>query len=506
MLFNSYLFIFLFFPLVLLGYYTLGKLENPKIVQTFIICMSLWFYGYNSFQYLLVLVDSVIINYFLAALIKEDASSKIRPLFLQNIVVKFRRFIMIIGILINLGILFIFKYYNFFIDNFNHLAKKDVPFLSVALPLGISFYTFQQLSYCIDAYRGECEDYDFIEYAAYVTFFPQLIAGPIVFHTELIPQFRDSEKRKFNTENFARGLYAFALGLGKKVLLADSLSKIVTNGYNNIPELNSISSLLLMLSYTLQIYFDFSGYCDMAYGIGYMMNIELPVNFNSPYKATSISEFWDRWHITLTRFFTRYLYIPLGGNRKGQARTFLNVFIVFMVSGLWHGANWTFILWGALHGVAMLIDRAITLIYKKYNKVRGKLFQTVSAIITFLFVNIAWSIFRSPTLTDAFSLIHQLVYGGFGRISYVLREPFSDLIEVEVFYRLGLERLPDHLLAVPLAIVLGILLTICCTTKNTQEKSSHMKWSFQRCLFTAILLFWCVISMSEISEFLYFNF
>ena len=227
----------------------------------------------------------------------------------------------------------------------NYAAKTNFGLLGLALPLGISFYTFQQLSYVIDAYRRECEQYSLLEYAAYVSFFPQLIAGPIVYHDELIPQFR-KKFSSLNYTNLSKGIYAFALGMAKKVLIADTFSKVVVVGYTDVGALNMVSALIVMVCYSLQIYFDFSGYCDMALGIGYLFDMELPINFNSPYKAASIVEFWDRWHMTLTRFFTKYVYIPLGGSRRGRVRTYVNIFIVFFVSGIWHGANWTFLLWG----------------------------------------------------------------------------------------------------------------------------------------------------------------
>ena len=273
MLFNSYIFLFAFLPLVLIGYYGLNYAKLYRAAQAYLIGMSLWFYGYNNIYYLAILVVSVLLNYCLA-----------KGLFsLENRLQ--RRLLLWIGVLLNLGILFYFKYFDFFIENMNSLLKKDYTLLHVILPLGISFYTFQQLSFVIDCYKRECEEYTLLEYASYVTFFPQLIAGPIVFHDELIPQFRDLHNRRIRYENLSKGVYAFSLGLGKKVLIADVFSKFVTIGFENVWELNANSAILVMICYTMQIYFDFSGYCDMAYGIGYMFNVELPCNFNSPYKS-----------------------------------------------------------------------------------------------------------------------------------------------------------------------------------------------------------------------------
>ena len=298
MLFNSYIFVFLFFPAVLLGYYSLHHFEAKKPAVGFLILMSMWFYGYNSFAYLCILIFSIVFNYILVGFLWRVPDG------LQ------KKLIFAVGILFNIGILFYYKYYDFFIENVNAAAGTNFGLLRLMLPLGISFYTFQQMSYVIDSYRKECERYSLLEYAAYVSFFPQLIAGPIVYHDELIPQLRDAKKYHINYENLCKGIYAFALGLAKKVLVADTFSKVVTIGYEDVGELNAISVLIVMVCYSLQIYFDFSGYCDMAWGIGYLFNIELPINFHSPYKAASITEFWDRWHMTLTRFFTKYVYIP----------------------------------------------------------------------------------------------------------------------------------------------------------------------------------------------------
>ena len=232
--------------------------------------------------------------------------------------------------------------------------------------MGISFFTFQQVSYLVDSYRTqETRDYGFIEYTLFVLFFPQLIAGPIVLHKEMIPQFRNEHNRIFNSENFSRGMYIFAIGLFKKVLIADTFSQAVAIGYNNVENLSSLEALLVSFSYTFQIYFDFSGYCDMAIGISSMFNINLPQNFNSPYKSTSIIDFWNRWHMSLTRFLREYVYFPLGGSRKGKVRTYVNVMIVFLVSGIWHGANWTFIVWGIMHGVAQCLNRMFKNIWAK---------------------------------------------------------------------------------------------------------------------------------------------
>ncbi len=501
MLFNSYIFIFLFFPLTIIGYYSLNHFKMYKAAMAFLVCMSLWFYGYNSIAYLVILSCSMVFNYGLVRLMCSSAHKKRRLLFLWT------------GILLNLGILFYFKYYDFFIENINYGLHSSLPLLHLALPLGISFYTFQQLSYVIDAYKGDCDSYSFLEYAAYVSYFPQLIAGPIVYHSELIPQFRDISKKKICFSNLSKGLYAFALGLAKKVLIADTFSKIVTIGYGSITELNSPSAFLVMVCYSLQIYFDFSGYCDMAYGMGYMMNIELPINFNSPYKATSLSAFWDRWHMTLTRFFTRYIYIPLGGNRKGKPITYRNILIVYLISGLWHGANWTFIIWGLLHGIICVLERICQDLSQKRaadTALRPPVFtvflRSLRLAATFLFVTFAWSIFRADSLGQAWQLWQQLFTGGFGPLYQPLTAKFQSLIEISFLYRAGLGSLMDFFPWLFITLFTGIVFFSCISLRNTQQKTAVLHLTGMKMITVIILMLWSILSLSEISEFLYFNF
>lgn len=487
MLFNSYIFIFLFFPLTLIGYFGLNYAKKYKAALGFLIGMSLWFYGYNNIYYLAILIVSILINYSVVCGMNRFEIQHLRKLCLW------------IGILLNIGILFYFKYYDFFIENINASLKTALPFLRLALPLGISFYTFQQLSYIIDSYRKECAPYGFLEYAAYVSFFPQLIAGPIVYHSELIPQLQDPKNKNIHFENLSRGIYAFALGLAKKVLIADTFSKFVALGYGNISELNTPSVILVMVCYSLQIYFDFSGYCDMAYGMGYMLNIKLPVNFNSPYKAQSVNDFWDRWHMTLTRFFTKYIYIPLGGSRNGKLKTYRNVFIVFLVSGFWHGANWTFIIWGVLHGIASVFERLV-------NAARWKIPRLLKTLLTFCGVTFAWSLFRSASFAEARLLWHRLIHGGFGGIYEPITEKFQDMVEISFLYRAGFSGLMVSYPWIPVVLFTAVVLFCCFTMKNTQEKTAALALTNRKLFTVVLLMLWSIMSLAEISEFLYFNF
>ena len=489
MLFNSYIFLFLFLPLVLLGYYGLSYIKQDKLALGYVTCMSMWFCGYASIESFVILLVSIFANFFLVACMSRAKGRYGRKLLL------------FIGVLWNIGILFCFKYYDFFIENINAVLKTDIALLRLVLPLGISFYTFQQLSYVIDYYWGDCEKYGFLEYTAYVTFFPKLIQGPIAYHGEVIPQFCKEENRRLNYDNLSKGIYAFALGLAKKVLIADTFSKIVTLGYDNIRDLNSPSAFLVMVCYSLQLYFDFSGYCDMAYGIGLFFNIELPFNFNSPYKADSIRDFWDRWHVTLTRFFTKYVYIPLGGSRKGNFRTYLNVMIVFLVSGLWHGANWTFILWGAMHGICSVLER-----FKLSKKIMSRIPKVVRVVVTFILVTFAWSLFRADSIAQAKELWDQLFHAGWGEIYAPITEVFNDIIEMKVLYRMGFSGMISSYPGLLLVLFTLVVLLSCFFMRNTQEKAENTRFTNGRILVIVGLMIWSILSMSEVSEFLYVNF
>lgn len=487
MLFNSYYFIFLFLPLALAGYYILNYVNFYRAANLFLIGMSLWFYGYFHIAYLLIICCSIIVNFFLARAMER---------FSENQPVK--KSVLILGICANIAVIFYFKYYNFFLENINALLSRPFALKNILLPLGISFFTFQQLSYLADSYRGEVKGYSFDEYALFVSFFPQLIAGPIVLHRETIPQFRNPENRRINYRNFSRGMYVFSLGLFKKVIIADTFSRAVDYGFPVISGLNSAEAFLVSLCYTFQLFFDFSGYCDMAIGISGMFNIALPHNFNSPYKALSITDFWDRWHMSLTRFLKTYIYIPLGGNRKGKIRTYINVMIVFLVSGIWHGANWTFVLWGALHGILSCLNR---MFYKQWNK----LWKPIRWGATFLCVDLLWVIFRADNIATAMAFFKQL----FSLKGFQIREELLMGFRLEEFAFLEeripfLGYLPDHVTGFYLWLFLLIAFITVLFFKNSGE--TEFKPTIGRSLITVVCMVWSVLSLAGISTFLYFNF
>lgn len=329
MIFSSYLFMFAFLPVVLLGYYALSRLKNGFYQRLFLIFASLFFYGYYNINYVFLILLSIAVNYMIALQIQKSG----------------QKIWLCLGVAFNILLIGYFKYYDFFIDNINSIFHARFLEKNIVLPLGISLFTFQQISFLISVFKAEEKVEKLRDYCLFVLFFPQLIAGPIVLYSEMISQFKENSRRYFCADRFASGLYIFTTGLFKKAVIADTLAVFVDNGFA-MTGLGMAVGWAVSVSYTLQIYFDFSGYSDMAVGLGKMFNIDLPFNFLSPYKSESISEFWKRWHITLGRALSTYIYIPLGGNRKGLPRTCVNLFLTFLVSGLWHGASWTFVFWG----------------------------------------------------------------------------------------------------------------------------------------------------------------
>ena len=484
MLFNSYIFVLFFLPLCLVGYFGLNHFKCYKASQLFLLLMSLWFYGYFNPSYLVIILASIGINYGFNLLFRTIRKKVLR------------KAILAVAVAFNIGILFYYKYFDFFMVNASALIGAEYTLKNILLPLGISFFTFQQLSYVIDCYREEVPQYDFLQYASFVVYFPQLIAGPIVTHDELVPQFMDESRKAFNWDNMARGLYIFALGLAKKVLIADVFGGAANWAFANVSDLDSTNAILGMLAYTIQIYFDFSGYCDMAIGIAAMMNIDLPLNFNSPYKAITIADFWSRWHKTLTRFFTKYVYIPLGGNRKGLFRTCVNTMAVFLISGIWHGANWTFILWGCLHGI-------FSVLYKIFRKQFDALPRALNWGITFLFVNMAWVLFRADSVAQAFDFLANVFAMDFAPVSSKLIGAFSS---IELIYVLNQTPLADMGPNLLLAGYFLFAMILAVASPNAYEKMCRFKPTLVNLLVASILIVWCVFSFAGVSTFLYFNF
>lgn len=487
MLFNSVIFITTFLPVALIGWYLLQRLENPLYAKMFLTGMSLWFYGYYNLSYLWILLFSLLINYSLSMLF-----GKIHNAIGRNVLFG-------AGIAVNLGALFYFKYFNFFIDNCNYLLHADITIEKITLPLGISFFTFQQLSYVIERYRGNVEHTGIWDYSCFISFFPQLVAGPIVLYQEFVPQLQARKMRKPSVENLYDGFTLFILGLAKKVLLADTLAILVNAEFNSIAYLDALSAWATLIFYIFELYFDFSGYCDMARGIGKMFGFELPENFNSPLLASSVKDFWRRWHMTLSRFLSAYIYIPLGGNRKGKARQCLNLFVVFLASGIWHGANWTFVVWGCMHGVAVVWETLFPKLRFRSDK--------LNILVTNFFLALSWAIFRSESLADALLFWKKLFLGGntgmFLGICNVLQ--FPENFPVRKVLELAAPQYLNVFYVINYLVLLGICI-ILVRGKKAEEWIRTKGQSGMGAFCMATLFMWSYISLSQVSTFLYFNF
>lgn len=486
MLFNSYIFIFIFLPLVLIGWFGLNKLNLKKSSEIFLIGMSLWFYAYFNYSYFFIIVGSCLFNFIYSFVIEKVKR------------IKLKKIIGLLAIFINLGILFYYKYYDFFIENINSIFKTDYNLLHILLPLGISFFTFQQLSFVVDRLKGEAPHYNILEYLSFVTFFPQLIAGPIVLHSEFIPQFKDENKRRFNVNNFTDGCVQSILGLGKKVLLADTLALIVNEAYFNRYYFTTWSTIFFIVTYAFELYFDFSGYCDIAMGVGKMFNFSIPRNFNYPYLSTSMKEFWNNWHITLSRFFVTYVYIPLGGGKNGKIRKHINTMTVFLLSGLWHGANWNYIWWGFLNGLGVIC-----------NNIRKKPLKNkfLSWILTFSYFLFTLIFFRSESMEDVWIILKGL----FNPVGIKFIYDMANYMEIPELYlfqqatKMLKPEITGYIYLIAYLLIMGICIYLI-KGKNAETIVKEGKYTRKTAILLSIILIWSVISLSGVSTFLYFNF
>ena len=496
MIFNSYLFVLVFLPLTVILYFLINSTNYKYGGRLFLLFVSLCFYCINDCKSLPVFLVLLSVNFLMGSCLFNRIKS-----------IPLKKAILILGIVFNLLSLGYFKYLGFFEGLINNAFLTNFTYSQTLLPLGISYITFSEIAYLINSYRKSSESpsrptfEDFLNYSLFITFFPKITVGPIAFDTDLIPQFGDETLRKVNYDNISKGLIAFTIGLSKKVLLADNLSNITNWGYSNISSLGTTNAFIVMVAYTMQIYFDFSGYCDMAKGICLMLNIELIDNFNSPYCALSVDDFWKKWHISLTRFFRNYVYIPMGGNRKGILRTYLNMFIVFFLSGLWHGAALTFIVWGMLHGIGIIISKALSKITEKIPKI-------IRFLYTFLFVNLTWVIFRANDLKMAMDYYREL-------FSFKMLPVDIKLVadatpdEMQFFQWMILTTtnstpyISGCIIMISLLLISVIISLVC---KNTTKRLTNIQYN-KRCILTiVIMLVWSILSLSKVTEFIYTNF
>ncbi|MBT5230820.1 MAG: MBOAT family protein [Methylococcales bacterium] len=455
MLFYSYEFILAFLPVTFFVYFYLNQKKKTQAAQAFLLCASLFFYAWWSVWYLPIILLSIGFNFSLGKMLFRQPS----------------RWLLLVGVFANLGLLGYFKYADFLIGNINSLFETEMPLLSLALPLAISFFTFQQIAYLVDSYYRKTQDDQFVKYAVFVTFFPQLIAGPIVHHEQMMPQFHRLKNKIKSVRNIALGLFIFSIGLFKKLVIADTFAVWANAGFNQVDQLHFVAAWIASLSYSFQLYFDFSGYADMAIGLALLFNIRLPINFNSPYKALDIQAFWRRWHMTLSRFLRDYIYIPLGGNRKGEWLLAVNLFVTFLIGGLWHGAGWQFFMWGAMHGAAIVL-------FRFWAKLHIELPDWFAWFITFMFVNIAWIFFRADSFNDAVVMLEIM-------FQPELTGMFNVLSIVAIVVGFGIVRLrnSNQMMAqlrvnMLTPVLIGIIMTVSLLVMDLRKTSEFLYFQF----------------------------
>lgn len=484
MVFNSFTFLLLFLPLSLAGY-ALLSIRNREWGLRWLLLVSLAFYAFWDWRFLPLLLLSLTGNYGISRLIAANPSQHRRSLLLA------------VAVTANLGLLGFFKYSNFFLSSLATASGIDLPLLSLLLPVGISFFTFTQIAYLVDIRHGKGSVPEFSHYLLFASYFPYIVAGPILHHREMLEQFADRQRVRFSAEDFSIGLALFIFGLGKKLLIADNLASAFTPLFHQADP-GLLQAWLGMFAYTLQLYFDFSGYTDMAVGVSRMFGLKLPINFNSPYKAVNVSDFWQRWHISLSRFLRNYLYIPLGGNRSGEFNRYRNLMLTMLLGGLWHGANWTFVIWGGLHGLYLCIQHGWQHWVGGRYQARSPLRPWMGQVLTFIAVLVAWNFFRAP---DAYTALRVLA----GMVGINGLSPLT-----------GIEPLAYTLLTAAAAIAFllpnsgELLLFAEKTYQHHRPAASLLPLGFARNrrwgVALGLLLALALLSMEKSSEFIYAQF
>ncbi|HWQ93953.1 MAG TPA: MBOAT family protein [Gammaproteobacteria bacterium] len=490
MLFNSLAFIFLFLPVTVAVYFALNRHRLTVAAKAWLVAASLFFYSYWDVAYLPLMLTSILFNFAVGAALSGGlAAGRLNSAAARKLVLTF-------AIAANLGLLGFFKYADFFLGNVNVALGADFALLHIVLPLGISFFTFTQIAYLVDAHAGTVKENDYLNYSLFVTFFPHLLAGPILHHREMMPQFDSLRAKALNYKNLSVGLYLFFIGFFKKVALADTFATWANAGFGAAHSLTLIEAWTASLSYTLQLYFDFSGYTDMALGAALMLNIRLPINFNSPYRASSIQDFWRRWHITLSRFLRDYLYIPLGGNRSGSLRTYGNLMATFVLGGLWHGPAWTFVAWGTLHGAALVAHRM-------WSQMGLRMHRVLAWFVTFNFINLTWVFFRAKNWDQAVDMLQAMA----GMNGVVLPEWLGRFLYALAPHgvRFGhpLAQINGDLTTLPM-IAAGLGLALFAANSNALAHS--FKPGRRTLVFTIALAIGGFMAMTSVTEFLYYNF
>lgn len=491
MLFNSYEFLFLFLPIAFALYFILNRVRLTTASRVWLSLASLFFYSFWDIRYLPLLLLTIVVNFLLG-----DALSSTFNTLTGDAPRARRRLYLWVGLTWNLALLIFFKYFDFFIANLNAVTGGSLSPLNIILPLGISFFTFTQIAYLVDCYKGDVRESSLINYFLFVTFFPHLLAGPIIHHKEMMPQFNSRRAKILNYRNIAIGISLFSLGLFKKVLIADAFSPFANEGFDNSIALTFVEAWAASLSYTFQIYFDFSGYTDMALGISWLFNIRLPFNFNSPYKAVNIQDFWRRWHMTLSRFLRDYIYIPLGGNRSGEARTYLNLTAVFLIGGFWHGAGWTFLFWGLLHGIASAV-------HKLWQSTGLRMNRYLAIFLTFNFINITWVFFRAKDWESAVKVLKGMSGLNGVMLPHFLEGRLSFLSDYGISFGEWLSDIKGDSKTIPLIVVFFIFSVFL---SNSNQIIERLKFDVRTACIVAVILSIGILSLSRVTEFIYFNF
>lgn len=486
MLFNSYAFLFAFLPATCLVYFSLNRWVPGRAGLVWLFAASCFFYAYWNWRFLPLLLGSILFNFAVGRLLQQQAQTPAAPPPLAGLVV---------GVVANLALLGYFKYADFFVANVDALLGAHWLLPHVILPLGISFFTFTQIAFLVDAHRGWSRELSFINYGLFVSFFPHLLAGPILHHAEMMPQFAEAENKRFNASNFWVGMTLLIVGLAKKVLVADEIAPWASAGFGHAAQVEFIDAWMAALAYTLQIYFDFSGYTDMALGMAWMLNIRLPLNFASPYQSRNIQEFWRRWHMTLSRFLRDYLYIPLGGNRRGPRLALLFVLTTFALGGLWHGANWTFVAWGVFNGLGVIAVQVM-------DKAGWSLPRGAAWAATVVFTIVAWVFFRASNLDDALHIIAVM----FGARGAGMRPAIAEWAPVFNRATYTWTGAGANLATLWTGAIMAGACTIAWFAPNSQTLLVRWQWSVQLALFIALLALAALLNLNRVTEFLYFNF
>lgn len=491
MLFNSYPFLFLFLPVVFLGFFQIARYSR-YLAASWLFAASLFFYAWWNPAYVGLLLVSILFNYAVGMVLSTYHAAGNR---------KRLKWTLGLGIGADLGLLAYYKYANFFVENANTVLDAGWQIEPIILPLGISFFTFTQIAFLVDAYRGEVKEANFIHYGLFVTYFPHLIAGPVLHHKEMMPQFAVPATYRVNWENLSVGLTIFGIGLFKKVVLADGIAPYASPVFATAAAGGALTLAEAWggaLAYTFQLYFDFSAYSDMAIGLSRLFGVKLPLNFNSPYKAVNIIDFWRRWHMTLSRFLRDYLYFPLGGNRKGPTRRYVNLMVTMLLGGLWHGAGWTFVVWGALHGFYLIVNHGWHQVRKALGhdlKRSTPLGRLLAMSLTFLVVVVGWVFFRAESFDAALAMLNGMAgFNGLSPESGVSRTTFGWIV---------------------------VLWAIAWLAPNTQQITAAFKPALEEVAYRgrlawqpnrvwlaslAIAMLYAITEMGKVSEFLYFQF